>query len=157
MTQASEFRRELEHRKQQSVLQLLFKSARLTNELAIERARSGSKVANLRTAHTTLLPHIDLEGTRLTELARRMGISKQAVAQLVEELEGFGMLERVPDPSDGRARLVRFTAQGRRGLLQGLRLLAQLEAELAEVVGERRLRALRSTLSLLVEHLESRS
>ena len=64
----------------------------------------------IRPAHTALFPHIDLSGTRQTALARRMGVSKQAVGQLVSELEQMGALERVPDPSDGRARLVRFAA-----------------------------------------------
>ena len=67
----------------------LFKAARLINEDAIARVRerTGEPV---RVAHTALLPHVDLEGTRLTELARRMGVTKQAVGQLVDELEQMG-------------------------------------------------------------------
>lgn len=132
------FRDQLERRKRDSVGQLLFRCARLFNELALGRMRgelAGSESApermNIRASHTSLFPFIELEGTRLTDLAARVGVSKQATGQLVEELEQMGVLERVPDPADGRAKLVRFSARGRRGLLQGLAMLRRLEGELA--------------------------
>ena len=78
--------------------------------------RTGQPV---RIAHTTVLPHIDLEGTRLTELARRLGVSKQAAGQIVDELEEFGMLERIADPQDARAKLVRFSKKGQAAMLDG--------------------------------------
>jgi len=150
----SEFERELEARKRESFGQLLFKSARLLNERAIARLRetTGQPV---RAAHTALLPHIDLEGTRLTELARRLGTTKQAAAELVSELLEMGLLERVPDPVDGRAKLIRFSRKGRAGLLQGLALLGQLEAEITHAIGERRAKALHEALTRIVDLLES--
>ena len=110
------YREKLEAEKAKRTVQLLFKAARLLNERAIERVRlrTGQPV---RVAHTAVLPHIDLEGTRLTELARRLGVSKQAAGQIVDELEGFGMLERVADPADARAKLVRFSKKGQAAML----------------------------------------
>src|SRR5438270_11986341 len=102
--------RRLQSRKQASVGQLLFKAARLFNERAMARVQT--RVPAARLAHTSLLPHIDLDGTRQTEIARRAGVSKQAVGQLVDELVAVGMLARAPDPDDGRAHLVRFTDAG---------------------------------------------
>jgi len=96
-----------------------------------------------------LLPHIALEGTRATELARAIGVSKQAIGQLVAELEDMGFVERVPDPSDGRAKLVRFTRRGRPWLLDGLKLLGEIEAELEEQIGARRMRDLHRALATL--------
>ena len=61
-----------------------------------------------------LLPYLDVEGTRSTELARRMGVTKQAVARMVRELEDDGLLARDPDPDDRRAFRVVFTAAGLR-------------------------------------------
>src|SRR5437667_167757 len=75
--------RRLQSRKQASVGQLLFKAARLFNERAMARVQK--KVPQAKLVHTTLLPHIDLDGTRQTEIARRAGITKQAVGQLVDE------------------------------------------------------------------------
>jgi DNA-binding MarR family transcriptional regulator len=143
---------ELEAEKAASTGQLLFRCARLWNEQALARWRAQSGV-DIRPAHTALFPHIDLEGTRLTDLAQRVGTSKQAVAQLVDELEAMGGLERVPDPSDGRAKLVRF-ARGGAALLEGLGLLMEMEAELADAIGSSRMAALHDALTTLLPYLE---
>lgn len=129
-------RDELEREKRGSLLQLMFRSARILNDIAIEQVRRTMGLEGLRPAHTALFPHIDLDGTRLTELARRLGISKQAVGQLVDELEAMGGLERVPDPVDGRAKLVRFRRRkGRLVLFEGLEVLGKLETALEQEVG----------------------
>ena len=100
----------------------------------------------LRASHTNLFPHIDFKGVRLTELANKLGISKQAVGQVVAELEEMGVVELRPDPSDGRAKLVRFTAKGAKGIEQGLAVLAELETELECKIGKRHMRALHAAL-----------
>lgn len=87
------------------------------------------------------------------ELARRMGISKQAVNQLVTELAGFGVIERVADPSDGRASLVRFTPKGKRSLFDGLAVLREIEGELRQQLGEARMDALHDALTRLNDAL----
>ncbi|MBX3203895.1 MAG: winged helix DNA-binding protein [Labilithrix sp.] len=140
---------ELEAAKASSTLQLLFKAARLLNERAVERLRRLTKVP-VRAAHTTLLPHIDLEGTRLTELARRLGVSKQAVGQLVDELVEMGVLERAADPADARAKLVRFTRRGRAGLFEGLAVLKELERELEQRLGAATMRTVHDALGVMV-------
>jgi DNA-binding MarR family transcriptional regulator len=82
-------------------------------------------------------------------------VSKQAAAELVDELESMGMLARVPDPEDRRAKLIVFTERGREGLFQGLAVLAELERELSRIVGERPMRQLRQALSALLPALEN--
>lgn len=149
-----DFSSTLERAKRASTGQLLMRCARLFNEQAIARASERFGVP-MRTSHTTLFPHVDLAGTRLTELARRMGVSKQAVGQLVGELEEYGVLERVPDPTDGRAKLVRFTAAGQRSLLDGIAVLNELEQELMQRLGPRRMRSLHTGLLALMDLLES--
>lgn len=101
----------------------------------------------------TLIPHLELEGTRITTLADRLGISKQAVGQLVDDLEELGVVSRTSDPEDGRAKLVRFTDRGRVGLLEGLALLAELEQELELVVGASALQSTGRTLRRILAHL----
>ena len=68
--------------------------------------------AETRIAHVGLTRNLDVEGTRLTELARRASMSKQAMGELVDQCVGLGLVDRVADPSDGRARIVKFTRTG---------------------------------------------
>lgn len=140
----------LETAKRASWGQLLMKCARLFNERAVAQARAQG--LGLRASHTALFPHIDLEGTRLVDLARRVGISKQAVAQLVDELEAMDVLKRIPDPADGRAKLICF-ARAERSILDGLKVLRRVEEELEEELGRARVDRLRATLTLLLDHL----
>jgi len=153
----TDYRHRLEEKKADNTLQLLFKAARLTNDWAIARTREARDVPSLRTSHTTLFPHIDLEGTRITTLAERVGISKQAVSELVDELEGLGVVTRRADPTDGRAKLVVFTEKGKEDIFAGLALLKCLEEELAQELGERQLLTLRRTLTKLISTVEEKT
>jgi DNA-binding MarR family transcriptional regulator len=76
-------------------------------ELMCERGH-----AQTRIAHVSLTRNLDVEGTRLTELARRASMSKQAMGELVDQCMELGLVDRVADPRDGRARIVRFTRAG---------------------------------------------
>ena len=138
---------DFEAAKRASVGQLLMKCGRLLNDLGVVSMREQLGYEGLRAAHTNLFPHIDLEGTRLTVLAKRVGISKQAVGQLVDELEEMGTLERVPDPEDGRAKLIRFASNDEGPmLLRGLAILSELEAEMEDHIGARRMKELHRAL-----------
>lgn len=139
---------DLEAMKQASTAQLLFRCARRVDALAVGRIREALGLSTLRTAHTALFPHIDLDGTRPTEVARRLGVSKQAVGPLLDELVEMGVLEKVGDPSDGRARLVRFVGGGA-ALVDGLERLRGIEAELAEGIGPAHFAALHAALTRL--------
>lgn len=139
--------------KQASALQILFRCARRLDEIAVARIRAVGGNLHLRTAHTALLPHIDLEGTRLTEIARRLGVTKQAVGPLVDDLVQGGLLERVPDPVDRRAKLVRF--RGVDGLLAGLAVLHDLEDDVRDVVGERQWGAFTEALRSLQDAIDA--
>lgn len=147
---------QLEAAKRASVGQLLLKCARLLDERAVARVNqeAGEARPRLRPAHTRLLPHVDVEGTRLTELARRLGITKQAVGQLVDDLVQQGVLELAPDPEDRRARRVRFTPKGMAAIAHGLGILQHIESELSRRIGAQRMRALHETLLEILEALE---
>ena len=147
------FRARLEAAKGESTLQLLFKAARLLDERALERVSQRKGRPRLRRSHTSLLPHIDLEGTRITDLAERLGVTKQAASQLVDDLEAVGVLAREPDPDDARARRVVFTRLGREGLLEGLALLRDMESELARSIGDESMAGLRRALVAILATL----
>ncbi len=125
--------------------------AALATKKLMERGHQG-----LGAAHTALLPHVDLKGTRATALAERAGMSKQAAGQVVRDLQRQGYVERLPDPSDSRATLVRFTDAGWRFLRDAGDVKREIEAEYGAALGEKRMRLLRSALNDLLEHEEGR-
>ena len=99
---------------------------------------------DVREGHGCVFGFIDLEhGSRLTDLAERSGLTKQAVGEAVAELERKGYLERVPDPEDGRAKVIRLTPRGVDATLTGRRLFKEIEDEWAERYGEERVASLR--------------
>jgi DNA-binding MarR family transcriptional regulator len=80
---------------------------------AVTMALADGEEPVLRAAHTQVFESLDPEGTRLTTLAERAQMSHQAMGEMVDELVRHGYLERLPDPADRRARLIRPSARGR--------------------------------------------
>jgi len=100
-------------------------------------------------AQGRLMMGIDPEGTRLSVLAERALIAKQTATALVDRLERAGYVERVPDPSDGRARLVRMTARAESVLPIARAEEARIEAEWRAHLGDERMDQLRQALTAL--------
>ena len=94
-------------------------------------ARRGS----LSASHIHITRHLALGGSRLTELAQRARMSKQAMGKLVEQCEAWGLVTRLDDPQDARARRIVFTAVGLAWLQAFGQAVAQAEAELCAAVG----------------------
>ncbi len=132
----------------------MFRLARLLDEVAVARVASAG-APRLRSSHTALLPQVEPEGTRLVDLAARVGVSKQAVGQLVDDLEAMGVVERIPDPEDGRARRVCFTRRGFQALLHGLGVLEGLERDLAGVIGRPAMERLQGGVERALRAVES--
>ncbi len=148
----SDFENELQAAKVASVAHAIIRCARLLNERGVARMREVSGLP-VRMAHLRLFPHIDLEGTRATEVARRLGVSKQAVAPLVRDLVSWGFLESRRDPADGRAQLLCFSEAPGRSILDGMAVLGELDVELRDQLGPERFEALRNGLAALDELL----
>lgn len=102
----------------------------------------------LRGSHARLLNLLPEGGARPSELAQGWS-SKQAVGKRIGEMAEAGLVTVGPDPHDGRATIVRRTAEGDRALVLIRRELAELEADLARAVGERRYRTFRAVLDEL--------
>jgi DNA-binding MarR family transcriptional regulator len=100
----------------------------------------------LRPSHGCIFRYLDVDGSPLSELAEHSEMSKQAFGEHVANVEALGYVERLPDPRDGRAKLIVPTARGREALLLGRQIFADLEREWADAVGEERITALRETL-----------
>ena len=91
--------------------------------------------AQVSAAHIHITRHLELQGTRLTELAQRAGMSKQAMGDLVDQCEAWGLVRREADPRDARARIVRFTPTGLVWLQAFRDAVAQAEREFRTEVG----------------------
>jgi DNA-binding MarR family transcriptional regulator len=102
-------------------------------------------------AQARIFQRIDDGGTRLTDLAERAQVTKQTAGFLVDQLERAGYVERVPDPRDARARLVRVADRGRKAVPVAAAVVADVEAEWTAHLGEERMAQLRETLERLRE------
>jgi DNA-binding MarR family transcriptional regulator len=104
----------------------------------------------IRDGHGCVFRFIEAEGSRLTDLAERSGYTKQAVGEVVVDLEGLGYVERMPDPADGRAKIIRLTERGREAFAAAMTIFADIERDWAERVGEERMATVREVLEELV-------
>jgi DNA-binding MarR family transcriptional regulator len=104
-------------------------------------------------AFASLMPLLDATGARPTELARRAGITKQAISQLVRELERRGYVEQVADPTDTRAKIVRLTERGVALRAACFDVRQELDALGARALGPERLARLREDLRLVSDAL----
>lgn len=102
-------------------------------------------------AQSRLTMGLDPGGTRLSVLAERAQIAKQTATALVDKLERAGYVERVPDPTDGRARLVRMTARAEAIIPLARAEEARIEAEWEAHLGVERMGQLRAALESLRE------
>lgn len=103
----------------------------------------------LTPASVSLLARLTLSGSQTVDLARQTRRTKQATGKLVAELENQGYAERVPDPNDGRAQLVRTTDKGREALAAGIDVRKTLAERAMTVFGPEALERLCGDLTLL--------
>jgi DNA-binding MarR family transcriptional regulator len=117
----------------------------------IFRAVQDGGFDDMTIAQSRLMMGIDTDGTRLSVLADRAQIAKQTATALVDKLERAGYVERVPDPSDGRARLVRMTPRAEAALPIARAEEDRIEAEWRAHLGAERMNQLRQALTALRE------
>ena len=102
--------------------------------------------ADIRQGHGCVFRFIHEGGSRLTELAESSGLSKQAVGEVVDDLERLGYVERAQDPEDGRAKVIRLTASGADAQRTALEIFADIERDFAERYGAERVATMRKLL-----------
>lgn len=106
----------------------------------------GDGFGGIRFRHGSVFRFIDEAGSRLTDMAERSGLSKQAVGETIAELHGGGYVEGVPDPGDGRVKIIRLTQRGIEAKAAATRILKDVEDSWARLLGEDRVATLRQTL-----------
>lgn len=97
---------------------------------------------------------LDREGTRLTDLADRLQMTKQSAGELVDRMEEAGFVERRPDPTDGRAKLVCFTPKGWDAIVAGFDVTRQLHERWTALLGRKKTEQLVRLLDELTQRLD---
>lgn len=136
------------HRASANLGVLLREPFRVGSELLHERFAQRGHPA-VRPPHGNVLQFLDEAGTRVSVLAQRAQITKQSMAELVAHLEHHGYVERVPDPKDRRAKLVRATPRGHEVYVIAREFVAELEQQWTEQMGTKKMRQLRELLEEL--------
>jgi DNA-binding MarR family transcriptional regulator len=130
---------------------------RIPREAALRQVVNGLEAAgfgDVRPAHFTVFQHVPPEGMRLTDLAEAALMTKQSMGYLVDDLEALGYVERVPEPGDRRAKLVRLTPRGRQVDETVRAVIRDLEAAWAARLGEDEYAQLTRLLRALIAMLE---
>jgi DNA-binding MarR family transcriptional regulator len=121
----------------------------------VERSFAAAGFPEIRQPHLPVFEYIDRDrGSRLTYLAQHANVTIQAMKELVDHLEHHGYVERVPDPSDGRAKLVRFTQRGHAVYAAAGRIVRELEATWAGYIGAEQMRQLKQLLAELWDQID---
>lgn len=118
------------------------------SEELIRRLRAAG-YDDLRPGHGCVFGNVDPEGSRLTDLAERARMTKQSVGEAATYLERRGYVERVPDPNDGRVKIIRLTERGREAQCVGFQAIDEIEREWGERYGEAEIAALRTALEAI--------
>jgi DNA-binding MarR family transcriptional regulator len=141
---------QLHHARDQGLGRLLLLAhKRFVEELATRLDQFGPDGRKLPAPGRSLLPFIDLEGTRSTELARRVGVSKPAIGKAVRELEDAGLVTRQGDQEDGRAYLVVFTEAGLERLASIVQAVEEIERSYERTLGVDTVAQLRRVLDAI--------
>lgn len=134
--------------RQAHVGRLLLTANRRFEEELTERLNARGYV-DIRSAHSAVFAHLDPEGTRPTKLARRAGMTKQSMGELIADLEAKGYVERREDAGDRRARIVVLTDAGIRLDREAARAVAEIERDYRRRLGPEHFAALRGALDEL--------
>jgi DNA-binding MarR family transcriptional regulator len=116
----------------------------------VTRAMHERGFAGIRLVHIALIRNVDENGTRITDIARRAGMTKQATGQLVAEFVELGYIRLVADPDDGRAKIARYTAKGKRLLVAIVTSIAQTEDAVSAAIGPAQLQPLKAALRCIL-------
>ncbi len=119
----------------------------------LHRRLDAAGFADIRPAHGSVFETIGEHGSRVTDMAEKAQMTKGAMVELVDYLEGRGYVERLPDPRDGRAKIVRLTPRGWEAVRVATAAIRGVEDTWTAGLGVRRMRSLRRALQVLPDML----
>lgn len=110
---------------------------------------------NLKKVHLGLFAYIDPDGTTITEIARRKGVTKQSISNTVQELLDMGFLEVRENPQDSRSKLVSFNLNEGSAMRQGFEVLAEIDHAIADSMGAAAYQSMLEGMQQIMQKLES--
>ena len=136
------------HGHEQSTVTLLsLTHLMLSRQVAEGAAGAGYPV---KPSHSAVFGQMTADGSRLTALARGANMTPQAMGELVDELEGLGLVARSPDPTDRRAKLITLTESGHQCVAAGIDTIGDIERRITHALGAKGHRDLRRMLLTLL-------
>ena len=130
---------------------MLLKLERQFTRQVLQRLASDG-IEDITLRHFVIIPYIDHKGIRAVDIARQVGISKQAVSKLVDELVQKGYLDLKPDPADGRAHLISMSEKGGEFLKLAIKYTQQVEKKWEQQVGENEFKIMKAAMSTLLNN-----
>jgi DNA-binding MarR family transcriptional regulator len=121
----------------------------LIDELVADLHKAGYR--EIRSAHSRVFEHLPAKGERVVRMAQAAQMTQQSMTELVDYLERLGYVERLADPRDGRAKLVRLTETGKKLAAAGRVSMRRIDASWESHLGKDRMRQMRSALSDVLE------
>ena len=137
----------------QTLYRLLLRATRAETTTTIDRLQARGYL-DVSLTDSNLLANLDTEGTTISALARRAGVSRQAASQQVAALERSGYVERLTSPTDARASVIIQSKRGTQLLNDALDIVEQLESSYADHLGDAGLRRLKRQLQQLLDHID---
>ena len=137
----------------QTLYRLLLRASRAERTATLRRINEMGYV-DVTLADTNLLANLDTEGTTISALARRAGVTRQAASQQIAALERAGYVERRASPVDGRAAVIHQTERGRALLSDALDVVEELETGYAAHLGPAGIATLKNLLTALLERVD---
>lgn len=133
---------------------------RLSNQALLAELTVGLMRAGYSDLSITYTPALQAlwsvpQGTRATELASVARITKQSMGALIDQLEQRGYVERIDDPADKRAKLVRLTTRGREAGRVVRALVRRIEGDWGALIGREKIATLKQTLAELLASLDA--
>jgi len=142
------------HNRATNLRQCLLRASRIINTEIVERLHL-SGFTELRSTHTALLSNLDLEGSNLTMVAQRAGMTKQAMGRLADELISLKYITKTRSEYDKREVKLEFTPPGLKLMNQSFNIMEELENRCANRLGKDRFKNLLISLQDIVDEFES--
>lgn len=128
--------------------------ARAHLRISSDLAKRSEIDRDLSPAQKSALVQLEVSGSRVTTLAKRLGVSKQAASKLVLDLEAKGLVHRTADPDDRRSAVIHFTPRGRTIVQDTVAYFDEIESRIAEEVGAAALSRLKTDMRTVADLLD---
>jgi len=147
-------REEFEQLKSSCIGHTLIKAGRVYNDYAFNSFKETIGDDDLKPSHLNLFSYIPFTGISVVELAKKVGVSKQAISVLVNELIDKDVLMKKEHPTDKRSSLICFNEESSEGIYQGMNILKELDQDLVKIMGKANTKIVLNSLLKVIQKFE---